>query len=369
MSENKAIPVTGGKIAKPEAAMAGIEAYLTQATPTLRAALRELESMVVEKESTETEEVNAKEAAEHLKKARGKRDEAAAAPGPVRVTPRRTGGQEEAATSATTTASEEAAVKDAVADYNNAAKALDSAERRTTLRYAAAQAEREKGLAELQARITPAVLKVLLPGRTGLAFAATEDGTHVTPGAAIAALRAYIHEKPVVSMREQTTTTLKIVEALDTSLRLGKVAQGWREMTASLAEAAHTRGTATAAFSPQAVGRFIVEALKTALTPRVGGISNVVTLLEARIGSGRDGQTGPTDWKELLELLNDRSIMHEITEVVETVLRTTTMDGHARAAAAAGAAATNTMECHQWARDGKCSYGDKCKFSHQEDGK
>ena len=353
--------IVGGKIAKPEAAMAGIEAYLTQATPTLRTALGELESMVVEKESTETEEVNREEAAEQLRKARQKRDEAAAAPGPARVTPRRPAGQEEAATTTTTTESEEAAVKEAIGEYNYAVKALDSAERRTTLRYTAAQAEREKGLAELQARITPTVLKVLLPGKTGLAFATTVDGTHVTPGAAIAALRAYIAEKPVVSMREQTTATLRIVEALDTNLRNGKVSQGWREMTASLAEAAHTRGAATAAFTPQAVGRFIVEALRTALTPRVGGISQVITLLEARVGSGKGEQTVSMEWKDLLELLNDRIVMQEITEVVETVLSKPKMDGQARAAVTPISDA-----CHHWVREGKCSYGDKCRYVHQE---
>jgi hypothetical protein len=67
------------------------------------------------------------------------------------------------------------------------------------------------------------------------------------------------------------------------------------------------------------------------------------------------------EWKDLLELLNDRIVMQEITEVVETVLSKPKMDGQARAAVTPISDA-----CHHWVREGKCSYGDKCRYVHQE---
>jgi len=58
MTENKIIQKAAGKIAKPEQALAEVEAYLTQATTGLRQGLSDSVTMAVVPDDIETEEIN-----------------------------------------------------------------------------------------------------------------------------------------------------------------------------------------------------------------------------------------------------------------------------------------------------------------------
>ena len=352
---------------KPEKALAEVEAYLTQATPGLREGLSNTVSMVVVQDDIEVEELNKKEAAADLARARTAREELQAqrsnpkAEGAETRTRRSTERGDGEVDAAAVERAEEL-VQRKIDAYTRALKALDTAERRRDLRYNTAQHEREKGLAEFQTRFTTKSLQVLLPGNTlGLAFTATPDGSHVTPGAAVQALREYITEKPVVSIRDQTASTLRIANNLATALRNGTALLGWRNLVAQLATEAHTRGTAVPAFTGQAVGRLICETLETALTPRLGGGCSVIRMLEERVGSGKGESVPHLGHAELLEFLRSPALMKEITDTVDKVLTKEEVGAGGQANRASG---EGRPICTDLKYKGVCSYGDTCKFSH-----
>jgi len=364
--DEKIIQAAGGKISKPEKALAEVEAYLTQATPGLREGLSNTVSMVVTPDDIEVEELNKKEAAADLARARTARAELQAqrststAEGAETRTRRGTErGQEGEVDTAAVERAEER-VQRSIAAYNTASKALDTAERRRDLRYNTAQHEREKGLTEMQRRFTTKVLQVLIPGGTiGLAFMATPDGSHVTPGAAVQALRNYIEEKPVVSIRDQTASMLRIVDNLAKALRNGTALQGWRQMIAQLANETHTRGAAVPAFTGQAVGRLICETLSTALTPKLGGGCPVILMMEKRVGSGKGESVPHLGHAELEDFLKSPDLTKEITDTVDKVLTKEEPSAGGQASRASG-----VPVCLEMKHKKECEYGDKCKFSH-----
>ena len=157
VTDNKVIQTAGGRIAKPELALAEVEAYLTQATPGLVEGLSNLTTMAVVPDDIETEEINKREAAADLARARTARDDMHAGSD----TPMSEGAEIRTRRSSTEKTIEAAAeekaeerVRASVAGYNTASKALETAERRRDLRFNTAQTEREKGLAEFQSRFT-----------------------------------------------------------------------------------------------------------------------------------------------------------------------------------------------------------------------
>jgi len=363
--DEKIIQAAGGKISKPEKALAEVEAYLTQATPGLREGLSNTVSMIVKQDDIEVEELNKKEAAADLARARTARDEIQA----QRSTSTAEGaetrarrGQDGEVDAAAVERAEER-VQRSIAAYTTASKALDTAERRRDSRFNTAQSEREKGLAEMQRRFTTKALQVLLPGHTiGLAFMATPDGSHVTPGAAVQALRNYIKEKPVVSMREQAASTLRIMDNLAKSLKNGTALQGWKQMIAQLASETHTRGAAVPAFTGQAVGRLICETLSTALTPMLGGGCRVIVMMEKRVGSGKGESVPHLGHAELMDFLRSPELTLEITDTVDKVLTKEEPAAGGQANRATGG--QGMPVCLDMKHKKTCEFGDKCKFSH-----
>jgi len=168
--------------------------------------------MVITKETTELEEENKSEARDAVAKARIERDANVLARD-TRAKTRRGGELTEENSNLDDQAKEsEENLRAAVSAYEARAKTLDQAERRADTRYGIAHAERERGLVEMQARFTTEVIKILLPGKVGLAFRGTADGNYVTPGTAITSLRAYITEMPIFTICAQAATVLKVID-------------------------------------------------------------------------------------------------------------------------------------------------------------
>jgi len=118
--------------------------------------------MVITKETTELEEENKSEARDAVAKARIKRDANVLARD-TRAKTRRGGELTEGNSNLDDQAKEsEENLRAAVSAYEARAKTLDQAERRADTRYGIAHAERERGLAEMQARFPTEVSSIYL---------------------------------------------------------------------------------------------------------------------------------------------------------------------------------------------------------------